>query len=1809
MLLRYLLLALLLGCLSGPRLTLAQTLSVSVQPSCPNGSSGRIEASLSGGITPLTFILEDGAGNVLTSTSGIFADLAPGDYRLVATDDTAGSDTIDPVTILTAPLDFLALDAALPPACAGSSNGLIVVSNTGAGQAPFLYQLDGGAGQPIGVFANLPAGTYDVTATDNRGCVDQESGMVLTDPPALVLSNLASAPITCTGDSNGSIVGDHSGGTGPVSIALISNGDTLSDGDDNGAFAFSDLATGAYLILATDANGCQATASVSVNAPDTLRLSVTNITNSGCSGIGTGSITLLATGGNGGYQYSLLDSAGPQASGTFGSLAGGSYVPQVVDAQGCTTVLGSQTINEGNLTLTTISASGPSCNGGSNGSLLFIADGGTLPITYELSGASSQTFSILSTVVIFSGLPAGNFTLEATDAIGCRATVDTTLAEPAPLALTLTNLPTGCQGQLSANATGGTQPYTFFLDGVSVGSTFQDTLLPNGTYTVQVVDANGCQVSDTRSVGVSGAVAFDSLQATQPLCFDSQDGSISYQLAGTAPPFDVTVSDSTQSVTFISAPQDTVFNLGGDATYTLTVSDALGCTDTRTIFLDRPAPLSFTLSSTEVACFGESTGSITVQNQQGGIGPYQFRLTSVGTPQASPTFPNLSAGAYQVQLIDTNGCVSAPLTETVAQPSAPLNLALVEVTDTLTCQGDTNGLAVVEITGGTINLSNAYQFQLESLIGSGYQIVQVGSLATSDTIAGLTTGQYRIRILDSRNCTVSDSFSIAERDPIAWREVEVDSVRCGGDSNGQVRFLGLSGGNPPYAVSWANATNTVLGNDAVPDTTAEITDLPTGLFTFVLTDTAGCTSDTALTVPAPDSLQLTLNADSSRTFIPCHDGDNGRVQLEATGGNPGAFDFFLQSALRADSLLDTTSQVRFEALSAGDSATLYEFTVEDRLGCQALLTVWIEEDTPLVPTFLPNDSTFCQNEDTILLRGTGKFLNAQFRDTLGYVVDTTAQAFWPGRLPSSASEQVVSLFLFGRDTTAANCPFFDTVQVTVYDTLPITGLVPDTFCSNDPNKILPVAPMGGTITGAGVLRQQDDSLLFVPNLFPDGDTLPIRYVFRDSAAGQCISRRAVAFVVRPTPGARATVLTDPLCQGQPIALASTNPGDSLAHLWVFRGDTLADRSDSVVVTLGLGDVSLVYRLTDLRTDCSDTYERELAVQAVPRFRFDWSRICEGDTVQLVGSLTDSSNLSNVNTLRWHWRFGDGAQQTDQLDRAGGWGRSQVSHAYAPAMGDDPQAFLTQLVVQTDSGCADTLDQAVTILPTLRPTAIEPYAQHFDQDSLPWLVLDGSDAWSWVPLNLSDSINLNPPFGTGNFTVQPNAPYDNDLRGDLLSPCFDLSGLMRPVISLDIYAETELGADGVVLQYLNESQGANDWQTLGSVSEGVATGLNWYTRSNLFARPGAPNLQGWSGDFGGYRQAAHGLDQNDLAGPTDRSRVRFRLAFAADDRNRGPRGFALDAVRIDERRRQVLWETFEDAGAANAAADSVRDALDSLRGDFLALPYQMNGEYVDQAPTPPRARSLYYGISLSHQAVLDGSVYNGPTGAFALNRMNLRSLSRPLLDSLYLTAGRAQVRLAAVHDTATLALRLALVERLDSARSVVRAILPDAAGTILALRPGDTLELPLATALEPTTELTVEVADAAQLHAVMWVQDVATKEVGQATRLDGLDWQALLPNLSLQRRRQPAPATRPRTLRVYPVPTTGSLTVALPAAPATDWPVWLLDAQGRLLRQVSGAAGQTQLPLDLRALPEGLYHVRLRDPIDGSWHTVPVPLLR
>ena len=499
---------------------------------------------------------------------------------------------------------------------------------------------------------------------------------------------------------------------------------------------FTNLLSGYYTAtFIADSSSCSATTTFNIINQNSDLIASVAVPPILCND-STTTATITVMGGTAPYQY-ILNGDTIASNGVIENVLPGIYNIEVVDANQCSYFL-SFTVVEPTQMVANFGC--PSCvvdvdcHGEATGMATVTITGGTTPYTYAWS------HDPLLNNRTATGLTAGTHTVTITDANGCETTAEVTINEPAaPLALSGIITDADCYGtytgSVSVTVTGGTQPYSYVWSNGMATPTISG--LASDNYFVTVTDAHGCTiVGGAYQVDEPTEIAITVTSITHTYCNSNMGAAvITTTEAGT-----ITVNGNNYIVTSPDF-EATVTGLAAGY-YTAIFTNSAGCTSQTSFNItNQNSTLSATLSIFDILCFG-GTGSVTV-TPTGGVAPYLYALNN-GSAQSSPTFTDLTAGAYIVTVYDATGCTFV-LNFTITEP-APLTVGILQQTNE-TCYNARNGSATLITSGGVTPYA--------------YQWPTTANNQTGQTAVNLAPGTYVVTITDANNCTTTQSVTIS----------------------------------------------------------------------------------------------------------------------------------------------------------------------------------------------------------------------------------------------------------------------------------------------------------------------------------------------------------------------------------------------------------------------------------------------------------------------------------------------------------------------------------------------------------------------------------------------------------------------------------------------------------------------------------------------------------------------------------------------------------------------------------------------------------------------------------------------------------------------------------------------------------------------------------------------------------------------------------------------------------------------------------------------------------------------------------------
>lgn len=608
----------------------------------------------------------------------------------------------------------------------------------------------------------LPAGLYEIRVQDANGVLSMDSLRITEPLPLVIEAGISHA--TGWNIANGSIQVAVSGGTPPYACRWnTGQQDSLLHG----------IGRGSYQLSVTDANQCKAEQEFIIQSPDSLYISsfMTHHLEPEevRDGIFSGSIRLSIEGGLKPYRFQWEDIYGQileQGHTDSNTLdlsglnigiyrfylkdAGGSEVSRIFEVESLRDL-------ESGLFL----AKGVECHGDSSAILQAFIQGGKEPYywIWENFNAQEQVFHPLdSASLVLENLPAGLYRFSVRDAAGSIRSDSLAITQPAPLRVETEilypgSLPDTADGLFLSMGIGGSLPYQYLWN--TGNTTNRQYFKTNHSYSIALTDAQGCRTEQRLDSLVSAKMQIDLRVISEISCHGDASGSLEVAIVYGRKPWQIRWSNG-----------DTSARTAGLAAglYTVTVSDALGHTDSASYLLREPEALQNSFVTVTPSCHGIENGQIHVQTQ-GGSGGIQYLWN---TGQQETSLFNLKAGQYVLNTTDRLGCHRAD-TIALTEPE-PLHLPA-EILP-IDCPGG-SGRIRWQAQGGTA----PYRYHWENF---AWQEGDCGA-AEGDSwlIDPAAAGRYRLQATDSMQCHADTLLElIAPEPPRYW--IERQRTICAG---------------------------------------------------------------------------------------------------------------------------------------------------------------------------------------------------------------------------------------------------------------------------------------------------------------------------------------------------------------------------------------------------------------------------------------------------------------------------------------------------------------------------------------------------------------------------------------------------------------------------------------------------------------------------------------------------------------------------------------------------------------------------------------------------------------------------------------------------------------------------------------------------------------------------------------------------------------------------------------------------------------------------------------------------------------------
>ncbi len=696
-----------------------------------NGSDGSATASATGGLEPYTFKWSNGLSEsgVVTSTIN---NLTPGTYVVEVIDDN--NCMMESSIVVMGAMCNLEIEPIVSnPNCHDSNDGNISVIASGA-NGNLNYQWSNGS--DTATLDSITSGMFAVTVTDEAGCSQVASNIIVTAPDSLQSTLLVRVNPSCQNSNNGRITIGVNGGDGnytinwshgPTNDTMINGIDTLINIPDT----LTDLNVGTYIYTIHDGNNCTLVDSVTLMNGDLLapfimieeEIEVELDENGMASALSFAQIDM------GTFDNCALDSISFD-TGEFDcdDIGIQNFELAVFDTNGNSSTA--------SVSVVVVEYFAPEIDC----SLSNVNTNSCEAIFYTVPFASDNCD--VASVALVDGLASGSIfppgdnqvTFRATDGCGNSSDCTFVISVASDLSIDLVDVnPTSCgenNGSLSVTASGGQPPYTFapfeMADNISAG-----------VYTITVSDSGGCEVTIEVEVPEgSGNFGVD-VSTVNPSCAGLDDGSIEVDPTGGVGPYEIEITNVTDP-----------FNLPAGS-YEITVTDSEGCSFSTVAELVDPPLLeiiSGTITTTD-PCFGLDESDVTFEIV-GGEPPFESEV-------------ELLNGVGIITVTDAAGCiVQENFDYEIFEQLAISNSIITPVN----ANDPNSGGVDIEVIGGT-----------DPFV---YQWIDASGMLVSDMedLVNVPIGTYQLIITDANGCIVESFFEVSIETSTFEQEIILNDI-------------------------------------------------------------------------------------------------------------------------------------------------------------------------------------------------------------------------------------------------------------------------------------------------------------------------------------------------------------------------------------------------------------------------------------------------------------------------------------------------------------------------------------------------------------------------------------------------------------------------------------------------------------------------------------------------------------------------------------------------------------------------------------------------------------------------------------------------------------------------------------------------------------------------------------------------------------------------------------------------------------------------------------------------------------------------
>jgi hypothetical protein len=830
----------------------------SVNPKCSSSNDGTISINPSGGTPPYRIVWTDGSTEMnrtgLSGTSYGFTLYDKNDYC-----------STDSIVILTAPEDLTFIAKGVNLKCLNSNDGTITITPSG-GVPPYtvFYKKnnDPEKSQEVvsdsAIIQNLDPGSYVIRVVGRNTCNSdiKTKTVTITQPDnPLKIKFIESKSCQKFGSLDGTATVEITGGSlsypGIIWAGIDKAKVTATSLDGNKSTVTGTV--GSYNLTVTDSNTCsQQLLNVKIEEPDELKVSVATVKEIKCN---TDVGTIVAHGSGGvkmtgvmPYKYEWYDRLKPTEivsitnDSTF-NTNGGTYFVKITDANSINVNSIDCTISKPDeLKITLERSDSTSGYGKSNGHAKVCITGGTR--NYNLIWSDTSNGRVISSPDSISTdlsdlkkcystitNKAGKYKLKVIDDHLCENTLEVNIYEPEQLKAHIHIDSLECRGgdwELKVVVTGGSLPYSYKWykkkDGIDTEKGTADILICNeGDYRVIASDIKGNSANDEVNLTDPAILNVD-IRSTLIKCVGGKVDSIVAEPTGGISPYKYKWNTGQTTRKIENA-------LSG--TYSVTVTDKLGCVKDTSITLTDPPQITLTYDSTNISCNGSSNGKVTIKAQGGSksyVLLYKSDIDPIFKKQSKyfgkdTTIVDLKKDKYYFSVEDSNGCSSGTVKVNIDEPPA----IQIDSIDSRQPKGYglKNGWVKVSVKGGD-QFKSLNPYTSKWIDSHGLQLISNDTLSADkkilfSTIKNIGSDKYTLNVGDSNSCPKFETISIGQPDLLEV-SVQIDRIiKCKGEygtlvahAKGGVKRLPAN--LLPYTYEWYNYSDptTVIstGNDS-----------------------------------------------------------------------------------------------------------------------------------------------------------------------------------------------------------------------------------------------------------------------------------------------------------------------------------------------------------------------------------------------------------------------------------------------------------------------------------------------------------------------------------------------------------------------------------------------------------------------------------------------------------------------------------------------------------------------------------------------------------------------------------------------------------------------------------------------------------------------------------------------------------------------------------------------------------------------------------------------------------------------------------